>query len=135
MQWVGQEDSHGCLVACLAMVTGTAYKDVRQWFIDGGQVFHGVGGGTIHFYVEQFLSEHGYASMLKYRHVQPGNRPRDTWPLPPFAPAHIVGVNGAGRHGVVLTSDGVVLDPENRSPRHLSDYQEVGYMIGIWNVR
>lgn len=35
-RWVRQEDSHGCGVACLAMLTGSTYESVRTAFIQLG---------------------------------------------------------------------------------------------------
>jgi len=36
MKWARQKDSHGCGVACLAMVAGEPYERVRALFLDQG---------------------------------------------------------------------------------------------------
>lgn len=133
VHWVQQQDSHGCLVACLAMVTGDSYAFVKQWFVERGQRFDGT-GGLIDLYVEMYLGERGYAYRKHFRYL-PGNTPRSVWPSLPFAPVHICGVNGAGDHGVVMQADGVVVDPIAEPRRTLADYSDVAYIIGIWNVK
>lgn len=129
---IQQQDTHGCLVACLAMATGDRYESVREWFTDRGEKFAGGGGITV-FEVEAYLGERGFAYRRYYRWL-PGNTLRTSWPTPPFAPIHIVGVNGAGRHGVVMLHDGTVLDPSDATPRSIESYSEVAYVIGVWRV-
>ena len=128
---VQQQDSHGCLVACLAMATGHTYERVKTWFTDRGEKF-GEGGGITEFEVAAYLGEHGFAYRRLYRWL-PGNTKRTAWPTDPFAPIHIVGVNGAGRHGVVWLPNGVVLDPASAELREIANY-EVAYVIGVWRV-
>lgn len=130
-QVIRQKDSHGCLVACLAMATGDAYDTIKQWFTDRDQSF-GEGGGITELEVAAYLGERGFAYRRLYCWL-PGNTKRTPWPSPPFAPVHIVGVNGAGRHGVVWLTNGTVLDPALSEPRHINDY-EVAYIIGVWKV-
>src|ERR1051325_3372369 len=123
MRHVRQQDPNGCLVACLAMVTGNTYEVVRDELAALGLTF-GAGGGATEFDLIGYLTDHGFAIGRKYRwHGR--NVERTEWPAAPFAPVHIVGVNGAGRHGVVLLGDGrTVLDPEHDQPRDFSEFTE-----------
>lgn len=132
---VQQSDSHGCLLACLSMATGLPYAAVKAWFEAGGATFTGESGGITEHTVCDFLGEHGYAWRRAYRVLSPGNRLREQWPLSPFAPVHIVGVQGAGRHGVVMLYEGTVLDPLDARPRTLDEYSDVAYMLGIWPIQ
>lgn len=124
----------GCLVACLSMVTGHAYDDIRSRMNELGLYFdvgEGRGGMTIQD-VEFYLGDHGFSYALKYRWLG-ANHPRPEWPTAPFAPAHICGMGGAGRHGVVLLPSGDVLDPMHDAPRSLADY-DLAYMLGVWRI-
>jgi hypothetical protein len=123
--WVPQEDSRGCCVACIAMVTGKTYQEVKAWFEmdfnDRGTSQHGI---------EEYLVEHGYTWARKtlYRH---NNQQRTPWPPEPFADVHICEVAGTSSHAVVLLRDGTVLDPLTPEPKRLTDYEKVYYVAAI----
>lgn len=136
VQLVRQEDPCGCLVACLAMVTGRSYGEVKQHFLQLGKTFEGERGGLHELDVEQGLADFGFAYAKKYR-WRGVNLLRTQWPAPPFAPVHIVGLRvSAGWHGVVLLQDGRVLDPFNDERRDLThrDYEEIGYILGVFRI-
>jgi hypothetical protein len=131
---VRQEDASGCMVACLAMVTGRSYAEIRQYFVEHGRTFEGGdGAGITEFDAEFYLADLGFAIARKYR-WRWANVQRSEWPTPPFAPVHILGVRGSGAHGVVLLPDRTVLDLFIDSPRTLADYPEIAYMIGVFAV-
>lgn len=131
---VRQEDPCGCACASLAMVTGRSYAEVRSHWI-----FRGVDWtvGITHHAAEQYLALTGFAAGLVYRFlpgVVDGKQPRlDPWPPAPFAPAHIIAING-GRHDVVWLPDGTVLDPMVDAPRRLEDCGDVSFVLGVWRV-
>lgn len=139
IQLVEQEDYAGCLVACLAMVTRQTYQQVKRWDGFTGKNFREKHGGLSHLDVEQYLADHGFASALRFRWfpgcAHDGHHTRDPWPTAAFAPVHILGVRNSGQHGIVLLGDGqTVLDPLFRAPQRLSDYSDVGYMLGVFKV-
>lgn len=131
---IRQADDAGCLVACLAMVTGQPYEQVRRKIVNiYGKAVSGERGGIHEGDVENYLADHGFAMQKKYRWFG-ANIQRLPWPAEPFAPVHILGVRGAGAHGVVMLPDLTVFDPFCVEPRHVNDYPEVAYMIGVWRI-
>lgn len=130
MKWVGQGHPDGCLLACIAMVIGESYDGVAATFPKVN-----IGGFTYHV-VYETLNARGFVYQHFYKYDRKANSIREPWPLPPWAPVHICGVDagrgGAASHGVVLLPGGMVLDPATEQPRRMSDYPDCGYMIGIW---
>jgi hypothetical protein len=90
-------------------------------------------------------SEGYYASttahkLLKERGWRPEYRtprkPADgPWPPAPFAPVHMATVlvsrTSPCWHSVVMSQDGLVLDPQTPEPRALTDYVEVQAVVGF----
>lgn len=130
---VRQEDPNGCLVACMAMIAGLSYQDVRALFPRVAQ------GGLTHYAFMDFLARHDFAYQFLFKFDQTNYAVRDDWPRAPWADAHICGVDagrgGESSHGVVLLRDGTILDPMADAPRRMSDYPKCGYMCGIFDVR
>lgn len=125
IHWVPQEDTNGCAVAALAMVTGKSYREVRDYFgIDFAERGTHVGG------IEQYLTDHGYAwaRLCHYDHLSVERTP---WPPEPFGDVHICQVVGSASHTVVMLGDGTVLDPLTPEPKRLSDYQAVHYVAAV----
>lgn len=127
---IRQEDAYGCGPACLAMVTGRSYREVRDWFRvrawqnarrDGRTLDDVVREavepqdfarfGIDHWEIERYLAEHGYACALRWKDVRLGEA-RTSWPPTPIAEASICCVQTvAGGHFVVWLRDGRVLNP------------------------
>jgi hypothetical protein len=132
IRWVKQEEPCGCGIACLAMLTGVDYWTVRRAWPDE----HNFATGGIDCHdATHYLGDRGIAHVMRYRFELGLNRVgaqviRRDWPQP-FAPGHIIAINGS-RHDVVLLADGTVLDPQNETPRRLEDVGEVFLMIGVW---
>lgn len=125
IKWVGQEDTHGCVLAALAMLTGQTYAEVKAGFTDWS------GGISLIFDGFTYLAEHGYAVAPKYIHYHPLKENRDPWPVAPFADVHLCEVLTSRAHAVVLLSNGTVLDPITPEPRKLSDYVKVNVIAGV----
>lgn len=148
---VRQEDANGCGPACLAMVTGRGYREVRDWFrVRAWQNAdeHGrhltdaareavephdfTRRGITHWEIERYLAEHGYASALRWQEARLGEA-RGSWPIAPFADSHICCVQTVlGGHFVVWLPDGRVLDPA-KGETTLADptYCGVMYIMGV----
>lgn len=132
---IRQKDPYGCALACLAMVTGKAYEEVRAAFV--GHDF-GVStrelrtGGISYVAVDGYLSDHGYAVRRLARYDPVLNLHRDPWPVEPFAPVHVCEVITSMGHSVVMLADGTVLDPNREEPGRLSDYAAVNYVAGVY---
>lgn len=131
IQHVRQKHAKGCVIACLAMVTGIPYDEV-------GRGFHGdrnIEGMGYHAY-DVWLNERGYAVIRRYKHFSPLHADRLEVPLTPFADAHIVAVNLPCRasHAVVMDATGAVLDPNKDMPCTMADYPSVDYVAGIFKV-
>jgi hypothetical protein len=135
-----QSDAKGCCVAVLAMVTGKSYLAVKSETADLWKE-----GGS-DYRINQYLADHGFAVQYHYHYDQfkieateeHGTRyglKDGPWPLPPFAPAHILLTrNEVMSHWIVMGPDGEILDPVFGRGRDTSQY-EVTKMIGIWKVK
>lgn len=122
-----QEDTNGCGLACLAMLTGQTYRQVRADFENWG------GDGTTEFHITAYLADKGYAwTWLHHGHIYKREltgpdtwrtRMRDPWPPPLWANVHIASVEtGRGSHFIIVLRDGRVLDPATPEPRRWSEY-------------
>jgi hypothetical protein len=128
---VRQEHPNGCGIACVAMLTGQTYTQARGLF--GGEETE---RGMTHYDWFEALARCGYAAQFLFQREQKIGRtpPREVWPLPPWAPAHIV---QTGNHYVVMLSDGTILDPAvSSAPRRITDYpaDRIYSMSGIFPV-
>lgn len=131
IKYIAQEESDGCLVACVAMVTGRTYKEIRAM---AGPAYK---DGINYVVANDILADLGYAVMCRYRHQARVGGDRPEWPCTPFAPVHIAYVIvTAGSHAAVVQSDGLVLDPWSIDRRSLLDpvYREIHHIDGIFRV-
>jgi hypothetical protein len=131
LRHVRQQDPFGCGVACVAMLTGQTYADALAQMGPlhaAGAAHYQTNGGT-HYDWFKALARLGYAVQFLFRHGH------EVWPLPPWAPAHIVQV---GNHVVVLLPSGDVFDPAcpAGARRILSDYpvDRIFSMAGVFRV-
>lgn len=114
-RWVQQEDAHGCGIACLAMVTGKFYGEVKREFAPFEK-------GLTWWETDSYLVDHGYAVARKFKHAAHRKESRE-WPPEPFGDVHICQVfTPAGGHFVVVLRDGTVLDPATSVQLHVSAY-------------
>jgi hypothetical protein len=128
---VRQEHPEGCLVACLAMVSGRTYAEVSALFVRDRYE----DGGLNDYQVFDFLASEGFfwRHVHCYSHIGP-SKEREQWPLPLATDITICRVD-AGRggqlsHGIVVTRDGQAYDPAS-GLRKFSDYATVGAMTFI----
>jgi hypothetical protein len=136
---VQQEDDNGCWVACMAMITGKTYAQVKS---ETGHLYER--GGHI-WATDQYLGQNGFAVARFWKHNQLKGHGTGTawindkakpWPLLPFAPIHICLVHTpTGGHLIVMLNDGTVLDPAKHGRGRLADYTTVEKIAGIWKVR
>lgn len=123
---VRQEHPEGCLIACLAMVSGKTYADVDAMFVRDRYS----DGGLNDYQVFDFLAAEGWfwRHVHQYTHIGP-SKLRPTWPIPIETDLAIYRVD-AGRggplsHGVVVTGDGTAYDPA-LGVRTLGAYEKIG---------
>lgn len=115
VRWVQQEDNIGCGLACLAMITGKTYQEVKAAFAPFER-------GITWWETDSYLVDHGYAIARKFKHAAYCKQNRD-WPPAPFGDVHICQVYiPAGGHFIVALRDGSVLDPATPEQRHISQY-------------
>jgi hypothetical protein len=126
--WIGQEDTHGCGLAVLAMLTGRSYADAkvdvdameqrergpRDWNVEG----------CTHYTLDRYLAQRYW---MQRRYVSWGE------PLVPFAPIHYASVQQPSNnaHFVVLLADGTVLDPMREGRFTLADWPGVNQVVGL----
>ncbi|HSZ58619.1 MAG TPA: hypothetical protein VK797_23325 [Tepidisphaeraceae bacterium] len=127
---VRQKHARGCVVACLSMITGIPYDEVDAGF-HGDREKDGLG---YHQY-DAWLNQLGYAVIRRFWHYCPLQADRADWPCQPFADVHLVCLpSPMGEHAVVMLKDGSVLDPNESSPKRLSDYPKINSIAGIYRV-
>jgi len=126
-----QEDPAGCMIACLAMIRGVSYQEVKAEFY-GGFENDGITEGV----AWDYLSAYGYTVI--YRRVHCSSNPAEghLHLKQPFAPVHLVCVrdfaNAPHYHGVVMLDDGKILNPRKNGVTELSAYFEVISVAGVW---
>lgn len=131
VRFVAQEDENGCSLACIAMITGLTYAEVKAAFPTFCNCC-----GTHEDPVIEFLADSGYALAFKHEWLTVQRRNREEWPVRPFADVHLVKVKVKEEcplnHHVIMLGDGTVLDPEtDGSPRRLSDYLKIFSIAGV----
>jgi hypothetical protein len=136
---VRQEHPNGCGLACIAMVTGLGYGEVRDTLTEFLPRERDYGEEGIHHGItEWFLGRLGYA----WRTLYAGHL-HDPWPPEPFAPVHIAQVRqpSGNTHYVVVTDDGTVLDPLDGERKRLDvwdvpdgKFSGVNSVMGLWRV-
>jgi hypothetical protein len=124
-----QEDKFGCALACLAMITGQTYQQVKAGIL----AWHPDGNGISELITDSYLADHGYAVARKYPHAAHLKEQR-SWPPAPFGAVHLVCVGlPAGGHLVVMLADGSVLDPAS-GYRHISDYPQIMHVAAVERI-
>ena len=138
LKWVRQEDAKGCGLACIAMITGKTYAEIKAMVKPS---YYEVGASLV-YNLDGLLSDLGYAYAPKYpvAHYctvagEDSTWPRrDPWPSEPFADVHLVEVHCHGApcgHFIVMLRDGTIYDPDTQEPRKLTDYASVDSMIAV----
>lgn len=108
VEHVRQEDPGGCGLACVAMVTGRSYAEVRRiWVMNGGDESKLASA-------QEGLTNRDISDMLYLCDpLLPGARSTDRVEVIPFWNPIIRSVRRGARqsHWVVVDGDGTVLDP------------------------
>ena len=133
VEYVESDEPSGCVIACLAMVTGKSYQEVKQgmrqyWKNEGSD------NGTNDEAFEAYLAARGYAVQHLSHDYIPEDKLIEPWPPAPWAPIHTADVYADGGHAVVVLHDGTVLDPNDTGIKSLDQYHRVYAMQGIWKV-
>ena len=118
MKLVRQLHENGCGPACIAMILDINYKYAVEKFINDFSI-----KGINHLHLLKILMEEGYAVIEKYGKVQP------------FAPIHLCQIilNSSKRHFVIMSEDGLILDPLFDETQKLNNYT-VEITFGLWKV-
>lgn len=128
MQHVFQEDSKGCGIACVAMVSGLSYQAAKQKLISPKRDY--LKFGLDDLLMPQFLLSCGRAAVITYPYNPLTGTNRPDWPSIPLGALHILCVQTPrGAHYVVLGKDGMVRDPDRAGLQELNDYPTVHYYI------
>jgi hypothetical protein len=131
--YISQEDTYGCGLASLAMISGRGYQYVAEWFLSYGRDIVKKKGGTM-FDWDMYLVEHGYSVARKFCTLNGIHRPE--WPPKPFAPVHLCEVRPTENkfHVVVMDECGNVLDPWRKGIFQLLDYISVESVAGVYKI-
>jgi len=132
VKYVAQEQEHGCVVACIAMVLGWDYGDVADYF----QNDFDKSGVKLDF-AKTFICEHGFSVIEKrpegFMDIKQSNKRM----LEPFAQIHIVGgsqfIDAKHNHAFVMDKNGKTWNPGNQKhPDPMNDYYSINRVCGFW---
>jgi hypothetical protein len=136
---VRQRYENDCVVACMAMILGEPYEQVRAWWPpkhDFDLRLTNISWG------EALLANRGYATLWRSSHIF--GKKQAPWPPAPFADVHYCIVRTTPdkqysrlRHLVVMRYDGQVLDPSPHMPElwhSVADYYKVLEVVGVYKV-
>lgn len=134
VKYVKTAEDNGCVISCLAMITGQTFQEVlsgmeHYWKNEGQHE------GTDDIAWMHYLSARGYAIQDIDHEYVPEDRLIAPWPIQPFAPIHMMFVYAEGPHAVVMDEHGVIFDPNDPTAKSRFDYHRVYRIIGIWKVR
>lgn len=137
VSYVAQEDRNGCLLACIAMILGVPYAEVRADFTARDVTRES-------FCItdaDHYLVDRGFAVARKYRPCNWNNTQR-YWPPAPFAEVHLCAVQATPQspfHAVIMLSHGTVYDPaipfDIERLRGLSAYGVVNNVAAVVPIR
>jgi hypothetical protein len=127
-------EKNGCIISCLAMATGKTFEEVlkgleQYWKNDGAD------NGVDDVAWMAYLAARGYAIQDISYEYDPEDKLLDPWPIPPFAPVHMVFVYDEGPHAIIMDDSGRIYDGNDKKKKKLSDYYRVYRIVGIWKVR
>lgn len=132
IQHIVQEDPSGCLIACLAMVRGVDYYEVKAEFY-GDFENEGIAIGK----AMDYLADYGYSIIYRRSHSTHHPKLGHKYMTEPFADVHIVEVKDFAdtnhSHGVVMLKDGTIYNPRKNGVDSLEPYYEVISCVGIWH--
>ncbi len=133
INYVPQLESHGCAIACVAMILDLPYKIVRS-MLPANRGFGDRNGMTDHDYIS-FMFRQGYIGMTVHAyesHTQIKRSPAE-W-IKPLAELNIVSViNEHGPHAI-LWVDGKIYDPNDlRNDLRIEGYNVQG-ITGFWKL-
>jgi hypothetical protein len=129
---VRQQDDNSCSFACIAMVTGRDYEDVRKDFSPVALE----NGITIQQIIKH-LAHHGFSVIFKtVEYYNQKDFARDEI-LKPFAPVHIVSitrfVDRNFDHVVVMDKKGKLYCPSGSTDEYVRSAYTINSVIGIYN--
>lgn len=132
MKLVRQEEKFGCAIACMAMILGKSYAEVKA-LLPADRGYGDRNGMTSHDYIS-FLFRHGYVGMTVYQcesHTQIKREP-DEW-IKPLTEINIVStITENGAHAV-LWIRGEIFDPNRDGVYSIGDYDVQG-ITGFWKL-
>ena len=128
---VKQEESFGCVIACMAMVLGCSYDEVRKDFVNdfnrkGINADKAIG----------YLADKGFQTIHKkvgwYNNVDFSRKEM----LKPFAPAHLLRIRAAFdntmTHLIVMTGKGKLICPQETPEKEIRQCYEISDVWGIY---
>ena len=131
VKYVEQDEKNGCGIACLAMVLGTTYAEVRKHFETDFEK-----KGVPFDRLVEYLGECGHQivkkEVLNWEHVEFTRQEM----LKPFAPMHIVNVqqqfDSKDRHCVVMDANGKLYCPSGQTQETIQTVYAVHEVAGLW---
>ncbi len=135
IQHVVQQERMGCGVACVAMLSGKTYQQVRALFDPDHPKRDFVNSGLNDLVMPQLLRAAGLAGVITYPYNPLTGERRTEWPLLPAGDAIFCVQSDQGAHYVVRDKFGVVYDPAlMKTKQSLDRYAEVFYYIEIFPI-
>jgi hypothetical protein len=134
IQHIEQEEAMGSSLACIAMILGLTYAEVKTESEKHSDLrIHKY--GHYRSYWQEWLYRHDFADQCYTPYDARTNLARPIWPLALWADVHICSIKTeTDTHLVLVKRDGTVYDPMRAEPSLWSEYPEVIYMSGIFDV-
>lgn len=131
MKLIKQEESSGCTIACIAMVLGKTYWEVRKDFVNDFEKE----GQNIDL-VKDYLGDQGFSIISKkyshWNHVSVARKEM----LKPFAPIHVLQMSQTfdmpHSHVVVMDAKGKLFDPAGNDAKVLQKAYVFHEVIGLY---
>jgi hypothetical protein len=139
VKYVKQEQKYGCVFACIAMILGKDYWEIRndfpkgrfgkEWGVDEGiaSTFDGVS----YMFYKGGYSHHTVGEVIGY--TQEKQEPEE-W-IKEFAPVHIVSLVLNGYSHACVWEDGIIYDPYREGIYKITDYEKINSITGFWNIK
>lgn len=131
MKLIRQEEAYGCGIACVAMILGKTYAEVRNDFLNDFEK-----KGMPHSKFIDYLGDHGYSVIKKEIVFWPSTDFTHEELLKPFAPLHLVNVqpqyDAANRHSIVMDAKGKLFCPAGQSEESIRKVYMVHQTAGLW---
>jgi len=132
---VKQEEPYGCVIACIAMILGKSYQEIKNELPPNRG--YGNKNGMISQDMISFLWQYGYIGLEFYKCESHSQRMMELneW-LKPVGVFNKVSIyNEYGPHAILWLPDGKIFDPNREGIHSINDYGNFQSLTAFWKLR